>query len=107
MVIDVKKTRGLSEGVSEGKLSMSSVPRFRTTVAILQDYAKPESFSIVDFALCIRLCNLDREAYQIISLIDGVRSIQQIADKAGKVASLMEEPMEFFRVLHSRRVIEF
>ena len=107
MAINVKSSEMPFQGMPEGKLSRSSVPRLRTSVAILQDYAKPGSFSIVDFSLFIRLCTLDRETHRIVSLIDGVRSIQQIADKAGKGTSLTEDPIELFRLLHSRRVIAF
>jgi hypothetical protein len=92
---------------SERKLSRSSVPRIRTTVAILQDYAKPGNFSAVDFTVFIKLCALDREAHQIVSLIDGVRSIQEIQEQAASAQKAMEDPLEFFRLLHSRRVIEF
>jgi hypothetical protein len=107
MAIDVKASKKPSEETPQGKLSRSSVPRLRTTVAILQDRAKPENFLVVDFALFIRLCNLDPEAYRIVSLIDGVRSIQEIADKAKSAMKTIGEPLEFFRLLHSRRVIEF
>jgi hypothetical protein len=105
---DLKSMRPFNE-MREEKLSRLSVPRLRTTVAILQDYAEPESFSIVDFTLFLRLTEIDRRACQIVSLIDGKRSIQEIAEEAsgGTKIEIGQESLEFFRTLRSLQVIEF
>jgi hypothetical protein len=95
------------EETHEKELSRLSVPRLKTTVAILQEYAEAESYSVVDFALNIRLCRLDREAFQVISLIDGKRSIQEIADRAASPTRTRQDSLRFFSMLHSQRVLDF
>jgi hypothetical protein len=105
---DLKGLRPFNE-MPEEKLSSLSVPRLRATVAILQDYAEPESYSVVDFTLALRLSEIDRQTCQVISLIDGRRSIQEIADEVsgGSNIEIGQETLEFFRSLRSRQVIEF
>ena len=95
------------EEMPEKELSRLSVPHLRTTVAILQDYTDPESYSVVDLTELIRLCKIDRESFQVISLIDGKRSIQEIADEAATHTKTRQDSLAFFRLLHSRRVIDF
>jgi hypothetical protein len=94
----------------EQTMLRSTVPHLGTTVAVLQDYTKPESFSIVDFVMFLQLCKIDQQACQVVSLIDGKRSIQDIADKAGeltKIGKTGQEILEFFRALRSQGVLEF
>jgi hypothetical protein len=96
--------------VAEASLSTLSVPRLRTTVAVLQEYEDPRMFSVVDVTLALRLCKLDQQACQAINLIDGKRSIQEIGEKAAgltKIRKTKQELLEFFTYLRSRRVLEF
>ena len=107
VVKDMK--RPLDEEPEQAMLR-STVPHLRTTVAVLQDYTKPESFSIVDFVMFLQLCKIDQQACQVVSLIDGKRSIQDIADKAGeltKIGKTGQEILEFFRALRSQGVLDF
>lgn len=110
MATGVKDMKRLFEANPEQELLRSTVPRLRTTVAVLQDYAKAESFSIVDFSLFLLLCKIDQQACQVVRLIDGKRSIQDIADKAAdltKVGKTSQEILEFFRALRSQGVLDF
>jgi hypothetical protein len=101
--------RSLEEKPEQAMLR-STVPRLRTTVAVLQDYMKPESYSVVDFVMFLQLCKIDPQACQVISLIDGKRSIQEIADSAGELTKLGktgQETLQFLSALRSQGVLDF
>ena len=93
--------------MQENELSRLSVPRLKATVAILQDRTDPKSFLVVDFTQYLRLCRLDRESFQVVSLMDGKRSIQEIADEAASHTKTRQDSLRFFKLLNSLRVIDF
>jgi hypothetical protein len=94
-------------GTQENEFSRLAVPRLRDTVAILQDHTDPESFLVVDFTQHLRLCRLDRESFQVVSLIDGKRSVQEIVNEAASQTKTRQDSLRFFRLLHSLRAVEF
>jgi hypothetical protein len=108
VIADLKDSRAPLEDIAGKKLSGLSVPRLRTTLAILQDYADPESFLVVDFALCLALQKLDRQSFEVATLIDGKRSIQEITGKIGGPMKtvIQQRTLEFFEFLRSIGAIE-
>jgi hypothetical protein len=107
-IADLTNMRIPAEETGEAKLSEMSVPRLRTTVAIIQDYTDPESFLVVDFALCLALQRLDRQSFEIASMIDGNSSVQEIIGKLnGPMKDVTQQgALEFFEFLHSIGAID-